>query len=60
MSNDIEGLKRNFTAASNELKKCVGNKPGMNAEMKYGQAYMALVKAGVAPKLKKKYRGGLK
>ena len=60
MSNDIEDLKRAFTAASNELKKGAGNKAGMGAEQKYGQAYMALVKAGVAPKLKKKYRGGIK
>jgi hypothetical protein len=60
MSDNIEDLKRAFALASNELKKCVGNKPGMSAEMKYGQAYMALVKAGFAPRLKQKYRGGIK
>lgn len=60
MSQDIDDLKRAFNAASNELKKGVGSKAGQSAEQKYGQAYMALVKAGVAPKLKKKYRGGLK
>ena len=60
MSDKIEDLQRAFNAASVELKKCVGGKQGTTAEKKYGQAYMSLVKAGAAPRLKKKYRGGLK
>ena len=60
MSDNIEDLKRAFTAASNELKKGAGSKAGQGAEQKYGQSYMALVKAGVAPRLKQKYRGGIK
>jgi len=60
MSIDIEDLKRAFNAASNEVKKCVGGKQGISAEKKYGAAYLALVKVGAAPRLKRKYRGGLK
>ena len=57
---ETEDLWRNFEKASKELKYCAGGKPGFSAEKKYGQAYMALVKAGEAPRLKQKYRGGVK
>ena len=55
-----EDLERNLASASNDLKKGAGGKAGQTAEKKYGQAYMALVKAGLRPKLKAKYRGGVK
>lgn len=55
-----EDLERNLSAAANDLKRGAGGKAGQTAEKKYGQAYMALVKAGLRPKLKAKYRGGVK
>lgn len=60
MSDDNEDLKRKFDIASAELKKCAGGKQGDSAEKKYGSAYLSLVKAGLAPPLRKRYRGGLK
>ena len=58
MSN--EDLERNLASAAADLKRGAGGKAGQTAEKKYGQAYMALVKAGLRPKLKAKYRGGVK
>jgi hypothetical protein len=60
MSEHADDLWRAFNAASVELKKGIGGKPGDAAEKKYGQAYLSLVKSGLAPRIKKKYRGGLK
>ena len=56
MSDDIEKLKSNLNAASSNLRKVVGGKAGDGVEKTYGQAYQALVRVGVKPQLKKKYR----
>lgn len=57
---DADGLWSAYNKAATELKKGAGGKPGQSAEKKFGQAYMALVKAGLAAPLRQKYRGGLR
>lgn len=56
MSQEIERLESAFNAASTAIKKQVGGKGGEGIEAKYGQAYQALVKAGVKPQIRQKYR----
>ena len=56
MSDDVEKLKSNLNAASSNLRRVVGGKAGDGVEKTYGQAYQALVRVGVKPQLKKKYR----
>lgn len=56
MSDDNEKLISNFSAASNSLKKIAGGKAGEGIEKVYGQAYQQLVKNGLKPQLRKKYR----
>lgn len=53
---NAERLESNFNAASAALRKAIGGKQGESNEIKYGQAYTALVKAGLRPPLKGKYR----
>ena len=60
MVDNAEDLWRAYNAAANDLKKGMGGKVGEAAEKKFGAAYLNLVKAGLAPRLKKKYRGGLR
>lgn len=60
MTDRENDLLRAYNTASNELLRGAGGKQGDSAEKKYGQAYLALVKAGLASPLRKKYRGGLK
>lgn len=56
MSQSIERLESDFNAASTAIRKQVGGKGGEGIEAKYGQAYQALVKAGVKPQIRQKYR----
>lgn len=56
MDRDVERLVSDFNAMSTAIKKQVGGKGGEGVEAKYGQAYQALVKAGVKPQLRAKYR----
>jgi len=51
-----ERLISNFNAASNNVRRIVGGKGGEGTEKAYGQAYQALVKVGLKPQLRKKYR----
>jgi len=54
----IKDLEYNFQQAKNQL---TGNKPSSvskQQEQNYGRAYQALYKAGLRPKLKKKYHIG--
>ena len=60
MVDSAEDLWRAYNSAAADLKKAVGGKQGESAEKKFGLAYLALVKAGLAPRLKRKYRGGLR
>jgi hypothetical protein len=53
---EIDRLERDFSLASSAIKKSVGGKPGESNEKRYGIAYQQLVKAGVRPQLRKKYR----
>lgn len=56
MSEDVEKMMRELDSASSAIKKQMGGKGGEGAESKYGQAYQQLVKAGVKPQIRKKYR----
>lgn len=53
---EIDRLERDLSAASSAIRKPTGGKPGESNEKKYGIAYQQLVKAGVRPQLRKKYR----
>jgi hypothetical protein len=56
VSENVDRLVSDFNSASTAIKKQVGGKGGEGTEAKYGQAYQALVKAGVRPQIRKKYR----
>lgn len=56
MSENVDRLISNFNAAATTIKKQMGGKTGDSAEKVYGQAYQALVKEGVKPQIRKKYR----
>lgn len=49
-------LESNFNSATTALKRIAGGKAGEGTEKVYGQAYQALVKAGLRPQIRKKYR----
>lgn len=53
---DHERLVSNFNAMSSAIKKQTGGKAGEGIEKQYGQAYQQLVKVGLKPQLRKKYR----
>ena len=56
MSDDKDRLESNMNSAATALKRIAGGKAGEGTEKVYGQAYQALVKAGLRPQLRKKYR----
>jgi hypothetical protein len=53
---EVERLERNMDLASGNIRKSLGGKTGESAEKLYGQAYAALVRAGLRLPLRKKYR----
>lgn len=53
---EIDKLEREMSAASSAMRKCITGKPGEASEKKYGIAYQDLVKAGLRPQIRKKYR----
>jgi hypothetical protein len=53
---EADRLERSMAIASSNLKKSLGGKPGDSSEKVYGIEYQALVKAGLKPQLRKKYR----
>jgi len=56
MSEDNDRLLRNLESASAALKRQTGGKAGEGAEKVYGIAYKECVKAGIKPKIRKRYR----
>lgn len=56
MVEDNERAISDFNAASNNLKRIVTGKTGEGVEKSYGQKYQALVKLGLKPPLRKRYR----
>jgi hypothetical protein len=52
---DAYELERDLEAARKALDSAAG-KSAQGAENRYGDAYTQLVRAGLRPKLKKKYR----
>jgi hypothetical protein len=53
---EAEALEKSMASASTNIRKSVGGKPGESNEKLYGQAYRALVRAGLRTALKKRYR----
>jgi len=53
---EIDKLERNMELASSTIRKSIGGKPGESNEKLYGQAFSALVRAGLRRPLRKKYR----
>lgn len=53
---EINDLLRDLESASRTIKGQTGGKSGEGNEKRYGQAYLACVKSGIKPPLKKKYR----
>ena len=57
---DHDRLLSNFEAASKKVRQALGAKQGgAAAESQYGDAYQALVRAGLAPQIRKKYRSSV-
>lgn len=59
MTRDEEIMKaeQEHTVALADVKKALPGKPGFGIEAKYGQAYQHLVRLGVRPQIRMKYRG---
>ena len=53
---EADRLERAIALASSNVKKSIGGKPGESNEKVYAISYQALVKAGLKPQLRKKYR----
>jgi hypothetical protein len=53
---EIRIAESEFNLATAVLQKCLPGRQGISAEIKYGQAYQRLVKLGLRPQLRKKYR----
>lgn len=50
-------LRSAYNAASAQVAKCLRmSAGGSKAEQKYGRAYQALVRAGLAPQIRARYR----
>lgn len=56
MTDEIERAWRDFRSASEKIKKQQGGNSAQGIEKEYAQAYQQLVKLGVAPQLRSKYR----
>ena len=53
---DKDKLERSFSNASSNIKKQTSGKLGESYEKAYGIAYQQLVKSGLRPQIRKKYR----
>jgi hypothetical protein len=54
---EIRYAESDYNAALVNLMKCRPGKEGFGIEAKYGEAYQALVRLGVKPQLRMRYRG---
>ncbi len=49
---------QNFQIAQKNVSKCIGGKPGMSSESKYGDAFQKCVQLGIFRQLgRSRYRG---
>jgi hypothetical protein len=53
---EADRLERNLASAFGKIKSGVGGKSAIGYEKEYGIAYQELVRTGLRPQLKKKYR----
>jgi hypothetical protein len=56
MADDHDRLLHAFREAYTRLTKTGASKSSQGVESAYGEAYQALVRAGLRPQIKKKYR----
>lgn len=54
---EVVKAETEFLVATNDIKKAAPGKQGFGHEAKYGDAYQRLVRAGVKPQIRRKYRG---
>lgn len=54
---EIMTAEMEFGTATASVKKALGGKAGFGTEAKYGDAYQHLVRLGVKPQIRHKYRG---
>jgi hypothetical protein len=54
---EIRKAEQAFASALTEVKKALPGKPGFGIEANFGQAYQRLVRLGVRPQIRRKYRG---
>lgn len=56
-ADEVMAAEAEFATATADMRKALPGKPGFGIEAKYGQAYQRLVRAGVKPQVRRKYRG---
>lgn len=54
---EIMATELEFSAATASIRKAIGGKGGFGTEAKYGDAYQHLVRLGIKPQIRRKYRG---
>jgi hypothetical protein len=59
MTEEIKAAESEYNAALAQLQKTRPGKEGFGNEAKYGEAYQMLVRLGVRPQIRLKYRGAL-
>lgn len=55
---EIRRAQDAFASATRSVHEALPGKPGFGNEAKYGEAYQRLVRLGVKPQLRLKYRRG--
>lgn len=56
MEDEVRQARQGYDTAFRSIKEAIPGKPGFGIEARYGEAYQRLVRLGVAPQLKRKYR----
>jgi hypothetical protein len=54
---EIMNAEMTFNSATGDIRKALGGKTGFSTEAKYGDAYQHLVRLGIKPQIRRKYRG---
>ncbi len=56
---DLQRAESDYNSALATLNKCQPGKPGFGAEKAFADAYQVLVRMGVKPQIKLRYRVGI-
>lgn len=54
---EVRRAEQEYVNALADVKKALPGRPGFGIEAKFGQAYQQLVRLGVKPQIRAKYRG---